>query len=473
MAEVTRLSNPWEKSEMATKAFKLIQQHKPIKCNNCTLTNNNLSTSQAKGTPRVQCPKCNTSMNPEKFLNQYFPNEILSQQTKIFEFSPGNVNFACPSSSSFSSLGKRSSSSSDTRTELEHYKKRCQELENENTLLKVTMDQLKENLAITNSTIHQHSDQIKNLIKAVTELSNPGKTSSISSNTSTNSISSPLPTNTPPPSILSSPSTSSPNLSKKPVLSYSDACNKAIERLGYQDSESQQKARKALNSLSAKKPSNISISKAEQTCKCRRIYVNGVPQIPFKELKSSMFELHFILSKIVNISFIAKNAAEFVIQEDYASKFISQVKGIPTWQIIAANNSFDPSKPLNQDASQALKEQVKSAFEKRIKGIATNTQNSPSQVFFSSWCQELNISLANTQLQPQQEQQQSQPQQKQQQLQLQQEQQQVQQEQQQIQQKEQQNQQSPQQQLVSQQQPVSQQQQQEQLQDQPQPMSIC
>ncbi|KAI8575049.1 hypothetical protein K450DRAFT_263598 [Umbelopsis ramanniana AG] len=74
-------------------------------------------------------------------------------------------------------------------------------------------------------------------------------------------------------------------------------------------------------------------SSTEQRLGLRRIYVNGIPRTSYKELESRLFSLHFMLTKIVNISYIAQNCVEFVIQEDYTTTFLVLLNVIQlTWK---------------------------------------------------------------------------------------------------------------------------------------------
>lgn len=53
-------------------------------------------------------------------------------------------------------------------------------------------------------------------------------------------------------------------------------------------------------------------SSTEEKLGLRRFYVNGIPKTLYKEPKSHLYSLHFILTKIVDISYIANNCIEFI-----------------------------------------------------------------------------------------------------------------------------------------------------------------
>lgn len=129
-------------------------------------------------------------------------------------------------------------------------------------------------------------------------------------------------------------------------------------------------------------------SSTEQRLGLRRIYVNGIPKTRYKELKARLYSLHFMLSKIINISYIAQNCVEFVVQEDYTSSFIAKCKFIGL-QIIDA----DPTKPLDPNFHTDKMDDVKQLFAKRVANIIANTKNDIVKEFFTAYSQERQITL--------------------------------------------------------------------------------
>jgi hypothetical protein len=129
-------------------------------------------------------------------------------------------------------------------------------------------------------------------------------------------------------------------------------------------------------------------SSTEQRLGLRRIYVNGIPRTSYKELKSRLFSLHFMLTKIVNISYIAQNCVEFVVQEDYTTSFLAKCKTF-RFQVIEA----DPTKPLDPKYPVEKLEEVKALFARRVANIIQNTKLPSVKEFYTLYAAELDIPL--------------------------------------------------------------------------------
>jgi hypothetical protein len=132
-------------------------------------------------------------------------------------------------------------------------------------------------------------------------------------------------------------------------------------------------------------------STTEQRLGLRRIYVNGIPRTTYKELKVRLFALHFMLSKIVNISYIAQNCVEFVVTEDYASSFLAKCK-FCNFQIL---DNVDPSKPQDPSFPTDKLDSVKELFAKRVSHIIANTKSDVVKEFFTQYADERQIPLSN------------------------------------------------------------------------------
>jgi hypothetical protein len=130
-------------------------------------------------------------------------------------------------------------------------------------------------------------------------------------------------------------------------------------------------------------------STAEQRMGLRRIYVNGIPRTSYKTLKTHLYSLRFMLSKIANISYIAQNCVEFLVHEDYASSFLAKCRFCQL-EVIQA----DPTKPLDPNYPSEKLPEVKILFQKRLEGILKNSNNDIVKDFFTQYAAEHNVTLS-------------------------------------------------------------------------------
>jgi hypothetical protein len=148
-------------------------------------------------------------------------------------------------------------------------------------------------------------------------------------------------------------------------------------------------AKSALAFLHQRRPN--SISRTEQRLNVRRIYVNGIPRTTYKTLKQHLFSLHFMLSKIHNVSYIAQNCVEFLVSEEYAQSFLNRCKECNLRTI-----EVDPTKPLDPNFPVENLPAVKQLFAQRISRIIDNTNNDLVKSFFTDYANERSISLPST-----------------------------------------------------------------------------
>jgi hypothetical protein len=133
-------------------------------------------------------------------------------------------------------------------------------------------------------------------------------------------------------------------------------------------------------------PSKIT---AEQRIGLRRIYVNGIPRTSYQTLKTHLYSLRFMLSKIANISYIAQNCVEFLVHEDYASSFLAKCRFCQL-EVIQA----DPTKPLDPNFPADKLPEVKILFQKRLEGILKNSNSDVVKDFFTQYAAEHNVTLS-------------------------------------------------------------------------------
>ncbi|CAO3657767.1 unnamed protein product [Umbelopsis vinacea] len=152
-------------------------------------------------------------------------------------------------------------------------------------------------------------------------------------------------------------------------------------------------AKSALAFLHQRRPTNT--SRTEQRMNVRRIYVNGIPRTTYKTLKQHLFSLHFMLSKIQNVSYIAQNCVEFLVNEEYAQSFLNRCKECNLRTI-----EVDPTKPLDPNFPIENLPAVKQLFAQRIARIIENTNNDLVKSFFIGYAKELDVSIPSTTARP-------------------------------------------------------------------------
>lgn len=108
-------------------------------------------------------------------------------------------------------------------------------------------------------------------------------------------------------------------------------------------------------------------SSTEQRLGQRRIYVNCIPLTSYKELKARLFSLHFMLTMIVNITYIAQKYIELLIEADYYNSSTEKCK-MRRLQIV----KVDPTKPLDPSFPHERYQETEQLFTQRVaKTMAT------------------------------------------------------------------------------------------------------
>ena len=122
----------------------------------------------------------------------------------------------------------------------------------------------------------------------------------------------------------------------------------------------------------------------ETEFKTRLMYVNGFSFIKIKDLRSKLYEMHFIMSKIYNIRWIGKFTLEFLIDESYAKAFEKRIEEFKGFINIAP--TYDPRKC--KDASNASVERQHEAtrrFAINAAKIVATTNREKVKLFYQSY----------------------------------------------------------------------------------------
>ena len=172
------------------------------------------------------------------------------------------------------------------------------------------------------------------------------------------------------------------NINKRP--SFAEIAKKFVKPNSPSTSSSIQLA---LRKIAGVKPPHTT-TKAEIKHNFCRVYVQGIERQPIKDLKASLFELRFQLSKIWSIDFIGKTIVEFTISSSYLGSFKSKIKDIPFMKILS---NIDPSKPQDPKASPVSAELIKQAFTKRLQKSLLNTKKDEYKVYIKDLAKEMNI----------------------------------------------------------------------------------
>ena len=121
-----------------------------------------------------------------------------------------------------------------------------------------------------------------------------------------------------------------------------------------------------------------------------RVYIQGIQRQSIKEVKASLFELRFQLSKIFSIDFIGKMVVEFTIPSSYLNAFLRKINEIPIFSVV---KNVDPSKPADPKATEQTKEIIKAAYIKRIQSSLHNSKNQEYKAYLVDLAAELNIPI--------------------------------------------------------------------------------
>jgi hypothetical protein len=115
---------------------------------------------------------------------------------------------------------------------------------------------------------------------------------------------------------------------------------------------------------------------------CTNIYVSNLPYIRISELKSHLFKLHFVLSKIHHISYVSKTTVEFLVSSYYVAAFINKCNTCG----LSVLKKYDATKPFDVNASWEVKNRIRQAFAARVRRIAMDVNSSEAaKSFYAKW----------------------------------------------------------------------------------------
>ena len=124
-----------------------------------------------------------------------------------------------------------------------------------------------------------------------------------------------------------------------------------------------------------------------------RVYVQGIGRMPIGKVRSYLKDLRFRVSRILNISFLGSNTAEFLLTADYVGGFKRRVETIgqaTRWRIL---DTFDAAAMADPKADPATRQRVQDAFLKRVQQIILKTRHPAVKANYEAWLRSLDLPL--------------------------------------------------------------------------------
>src|SRR4051812_33047027 len=118
------------------------------------------------------------------------------------------------------------------------------------------------------------------------------------------------------------------------------------------------------------------MTRATQLC---RVYVGDIGRQPLGELKTHLKTIHFVLTKIRNISFVGATTAEFLVACDYRSRFYREIESFRLGRVL---RDYDPARAHDPSASEDIRKRVHQAFCARVRWLAENSVHSDVVQYF-------------------------------------------------------------------------------------------
>jgi hypothetical protein len=125
-----------------------------------------------------------------------------------------------------------------------------------------------------------------------------------------------------------------------------------------------------------KRQSRPAQSQAEEETKLRLVYAHGIGRMPISQLKKHLFEMHFQLRKIQNISYVG-NEVEFLVDADYACSLTEQLKKAG----ITVHDAFDASAYRGPNANAETQQLAADRFAHRIARQMASTKPAVTDLF--------------------------------------------------------------------------------------------
>ena len=130
--------------------------------------------------------------------------------------------------------------------------------------------------------------------------------------------------------------------------------------------------------------------------KLSKVYVQGIGRMPISQVRLHLKSLRFRVSRILNISFLGANTAEFLLTADYVGGFkrrIGVIGQATRWRLL---DTFDAAALADPKADPATKQRVQDAFIKRVHHIILKTTHPAVKASYETWLRDLNLPLPSS-----------------------------------------------------------------------------
>ena len=118
----------------------------------------------------------------------------------------------------------------------------------------------------------------------------------------------------------------------------------------------------------------------ETATKTRTYYLSGFMFQKIRTIRDALYESRFLMSKIVSLSWIGKTILEFIVTDDYANYFCSQVSKINSINILTDFDCRTNTLIKTSDAHNEAEER----FALRIAKICSSTTNTRTLAVFQA-----------------------------------------------------------------------------------------
>jgi hypothetical protein len=137
-------------------------------------------------------------------------------------------------------------------------------------------------------------------------------------------------------------------------------------------------------------PPTHPVNQTQKAFEFRQVFVPNLQQRPINEIKTSLFNLRFKLSSVLNIARVAKNTYEFLVKAEYSKEFIRHLERSNFRPL----ENYDATTPREDNPDPAVVERIKNAALTRIANTIVHTNSNHVRNFYEAFCSEKGWSSA-------------------------------------------------------------------------------
>lgn len=168
--------------------------------------------------------------------------------------------------------------------------------------------------------------------------------------------------------------------------------NKTLSQIAGTYKETERPAVKAALQSLIHKPGPKPTNSAEATTNLRTVVLGSIAPQAAKDVKTALFRLRFLMSKIKNVTRIADHVFEFLVDASYTSAF--KAKALACGMEVL--DYKDTTKPLNAAASPQFVAAYTERVHNRLAGIIMKSPSAEVREFYTKMATEKNIMAAVT-----------------------------------------------------------------------------